>query len=65
MQCGQSVAIDLPQKPLIWEDAKGDVWFSYNDPGYLAKRHNIKNRNGVINKISNALRSFARAATVG
>jgi len=63
IQCGQSVAIDLPQKSLIWEDEKGQVWFSYNDPGYLAKRHNIKNCDGVINKISSALGNFARAAT--
>ena len=32
MQCSQTVAIDLPQKALIWEDNEGSVWFSYNDP---------------------------------
>ena len=63
MQCAQSVAIDLPQKSLIWEDENGQVWLSYNDPGYLARRHNIKNCDEVLNKISNALENFARAAT--
>ncbi len=42
MNCRQSVAIDLPQKALIWEDETGQVWFSYNDPMYLAKRHGFK-----------------------
>ncbi|MGD9107302.1 MAG: DUF302 domain-containing protein [Desulfobacterales bacterium] len=62
MQCGQSVAIDLPQKALIWEDEAGQVWFSYNDPKYLAKRHGIKDCVEVIKKIENALSNFANAA---
>ena len=41
MKCQQGVAIDLPQKALIWEDDKAKVWISYNDPRYLEKRHNI------------------------
>ncbi len=63
MQCRQPVAIDLPQKALIWEDDKGTVWFSYNDPTYLSKRHNIKGCDKVITKISHALSNFSRAAT--
>ena len=34
-----SVAIDLPLKILVWEDAKGKVWVSYNSPAYLQERH--------------------------
>ena len=34
-------AIDLPLKILIWEDAKGKTWVTYNSPSYLQKRHNI------------------------
>lgn len=64
MQCGQSIAIELPQKSLIWEDNEGQVWFSYNDPAYLAKRHNISECEEPINKISGALKMFARVATV-
>jgi uncharacterized protein (DUF302 family) len=63
MQCAQSVAIDLPQKALIWEDENGQVWLSYNDPGYLAKRHNIQNCDAVLNKIRGALSKFSDAAT--
>lgn len=63
MQCGQSVAIDLPQKALIWEDTSGQVWFSYNDPTYLAERHSIKGCDEVIKKIEKALANFANMAT--
>jgi uncharacterized protein (DUF302 family) len=34
-------AIDLPLKILIWEDAKGKVWVTYNSPAYLQERHNF------------------------
>jgi uncharacterized protein (DUF302 family) len=63
MQCGQTVAIDLPQKSLVWEDEKGQVWLSYNDPKYIAKRHNIIHCDQVLTKITNALSNFAKAAT--
>jgi uncharacterized protein (DUF302 family) len=64
MQCGQSVAIDLPQKALIWEDEAGQVWLSYNDPKYLAKRHGIKDCVDVIKKIETTIGNFANAATM-
>ena len=63
MNCSQSVAIDLPQKALIWEDETGQVWLSYNDPMYLAKRHDIKDCAEVLNKIERALEKFSKAAT--
>ncbi|PCH61241.1 MAG: hypothetical protein COC05_01505 [Gammaproteobacteria bacterium] len=64
MQCGQSIAIDLPQKALIWEDEAGEVWLSYNDPEYLAKRHGITGCDEVINKIEGALSNFSQMATM-
>jgi len=64
MQCSQSTAIDLPQKALIWEDEKGQVWLSYNDPNYLVERHGIKGCAEVIKKIEKALSNFAKAATM-
>lgn len=63
MQSAQTVAIDLPQKALIWEDKSGQVWFSYNDPRYLANRHGIKDREVIIEKIEKALATFAKKAT--
>ena len=63
MKCQQSVAIDLPQKALIWEDDKAKVWISYNDPRYLEKRHNISGCEEVILKIEKALASIAKSAS--
>ena len=34
-------AIDLPLKILIWEDAQGKAWVSYNSPAYLEKRYGL------------------------
>ena len=60
MKCQQSVAIDLPQKALIWKDSEGKTWISYNNPRYLNKRHNISNCEDVISKIEKALAGIAR-----
>ncbi len=63
MQCQQRVALDLPQKALIWQDDKGEVWISYNDPRYLEKRHNITGCEEVISKIEKALAGIAKSAS--
>lgn len=63
MQCARSVAIDLPQKALIWEDESGTVWFSYNSPDYLKARHQIAGCDEVVKKVAGALANFAKAAT--
>ncbi|MPV85914.1 DUF302 domain-containing protein [Ostreibacterium oceani] len=65
MQCAQAVAIDLPQKALIWQDDAGKVWLGYNDVDYLKQRHNIKGCDAVITKVKGALAAFAAAATAG
>ena len=39
MLAAPSVAIDLPLKILVWEDAQGKAWVSYNSPEYLKSRH--------------------------
>ncbi len=55
MQCAQSVAIDLPQKALIWEDTEGHVYLGYNDPAYLAERHSIEGCDEAIAQVSTIL----------
>ena len=41
MVAAPSVAIDLPLKALVAEDAAGKVWVSYNSPEYLQQRHSV------------------------
>lgn len=62
MQCAQTVALDLPQKALAWQDEAGKVWLSYNDPMYLLKRHSIQGCDKVLAKVATVLRKFADAA---
>jgi len=39
MVAAPSLAIDLPLKALVAEDADGKVWVTYNSPEYLQQRH--------------------------
>jgi uncharacterized protein (DUF302 family) len=60
MVAAPTVAIDLPLKALVWEDADGKVWVSYNSPDYLQQRHGIpadlvKNIAGVGALVEKAL----------
>ncbi len=41
MLAAPSVAIDLPLKILVAEDAQGKVWISYNSADYLKERHGL------------------------
>lgn len=63
MLCQQTIALDLPQKVLVWEDDQGTVWLGYNDPAYLAGRHELKGCDKVLKKVGQVLGNFARAAT--
>ena len=64
MQCAQSVAIDLPQKMLIWENEEGQVSVAYNDPHYLSDRHQLNDCGSeVIEQIAGALDNFSTGAT--
>jgi uncharacterized protein (DUF302 family) len=41
MLAAPTAAIDLPLKALAWQDAKGQVWLSYNDVAYLQHRYGL------------------------
>ena len=64
MQSVQTIGIDLPLKALVWQDASGDTWLSYNDPAWLAQRHALADGTAtVIGNMSAALNAVAKAAT--
>lgn len=62
MKCQQTIAIDLPQKALIWENSKGAVNISYNDPKYLQSRHDVSGCEEVFTKVGKALAGITQAA---
>src|ERR1700722_11252210 len=41
MVAAPTLAIDLPLKALVAEDAEGKVSVTYNDPSYLRDRHGV------------------------
>lgn len=63
MQAAQTIGIDLPLKALVWKDAAGDTWLSWNDPVWLAARHGLKEAEAVASKLSALLNDVAKAAT--
>jgi uncharacterized protein (DUF302 family) len=62
MQSVQTVGIDLPLRLLVWEDAAGKAWISYNEPGWIARRHGVRNAEQVVSKMGAALSAIARKA---
>ena len=64
MQSDQTVGIDLPLKALVWQDASGETWLSYNDPSWIAKRHGLGHEvDAAVNAMSAVLDGIARTAT--
>ena len=41
MLAAPAAAIDLPWKALAWQDARGQVWLSYNDAAYIQRRFGL------------------------
>jgi uncharacterized protein (DUF302 family) len=63
MQSAQTIAIDLPLKILVWQDATGATWLSYNDPSWLAKRHGVNaDVEATVSALTTAVHAVAKAA---
>jgi len=58
MRSSRTVAIDLPQKMLVWEDDDGTK-IAYNDPTYLAERHGIDDQTDRLEQIRSVLNRLA------
>src|SRR6266404_8975707 len=65
MQANQTIGIDLPLKALVWQDAAGKTWLSYNEPTWLVKRHEIAGAERPIAAMGLALGDIATKATAG
>ena len=64
MQSVQTIGLDLPLRALVWQDASGQTFLSYNDPAWLAKRHAVgRDVAASINTLSATLDAVARTAT--
>jgi len=64
LQSAQMLGIDLPLKALVWQDASGTAWLSYNDPAFLARRHGLDGAdNTTVTAMAAALEAIACKVT--
>ncbi|MDT0689170.1 DUF302 domain-containing protein [Salegentibacter sp. F188] len=63
MQESQTVALDLPQKILVWQDEEEVVHISYNDPDYLIQRHVLTGNSEELQQIVQILEDLASVAS--
>ena len=64
MQDRQTAGIDLPLKALVWQDADGKVWLSYNDPAWIVQRHGLGSASaGAVEAMAKALAAIAAEVT--
>lgn len=63
MQAAQAVGIDLPLKALVWQDADGKVWLSYNEPSWIAQRHGLGAASeGTVQALAAGIGALAKKA---
>jgi uncharacterized protein (DUF302 family) len=65
MQLSPASAIDLPLKALVWADAENTTWLAYNEPEWIARRHDLSaEADATVTAMASALAALCKAATV-
>jgi uncharacterized protein (DUF302 family) len=62
MEASQTTGIDLPLKVLVWKDAAGKTWISYNEPQWIVQRHDVANAQPIVTKMADLLSAISTAA---
>ena len=62
IQSKRSIGLDLPQKFLVFENSRGNVYVVYNDPHFIAARHKVKGNQEQLDKIAQALANLVAGA---
>jgi uncharacterized protein (DUF302 family) len=64
MQSNQIAGLDLPLKALVWEDADGKAWLSYDEPKEIGARYGLDPAKvPVLHAMSIAIEAAAKVAT--
>jgi uncharacterized protein (DUF302 family) len=51
-------------KALVWQDASGKVWLSYNEPSWIARRHEMTAATkATVDAMAHGVSDLARKAT--
>ena len=60
----QEIGLDLPLKALAWEDRNGEVWLTFDDGRWVAKRHGLgAEQAAAIGSMETLMTAIAREAT--
>ena len=62
MKVNPEVAFDLPMKALAWQDKDGKVWLAVTNPAELNQTYALAGANGVIEKMTGALKGLTSKA---
>ena len=66
MQANRTIGVDLPLKVLVWQDEHGVTQLTYNDVGWLAKRHAVSQAlSPIVQKMKHALDEVLKSAAQG
>lgn len=63
MQAKPTAGIDLPLKLLVWQSHDATVWISYNDPAWVAARHDLAPSGEAQRAMATLLGDLAFAAS--
>ncbi|MEM9072797.1 MAG: DUF302 domain-containing protein [Myxococcota bacterium] len=61
MRAAPTLAIDLPQKALVYEEG-GEVWIVHNSPYFLGARHGLPSDHPALDRITGVLGAIAADA---
>jgi len=59
---GSAVRIRATPMALLWKDAAGKTWLSFNEPIWITRRHSVANADPGVTKMAAALREMSRKA---
>jgi uncharacterized protein (DUF302 family) len=63
MQEQQEIGLDLPMRALVWEDRSDEVWLTFDDGSWLARRHRLGvEHDSVIKAIETLMATVCKAA---
>ncbi len=62
MKVNPEVAFDLPMRALAWQDKDGKVWLAVTNPAELNQVYALAGANGVIEKMTGAIKAITEEA---
>lgn len=62
LQDAQTMALYLPLRILFFEDANGQTWATYDDPGAVASTHGLPSDHPAVLAMQGALKRFSMLA---